>query len=112
LATQITENGEVLMVRLEERLDAASSPMVERKINTFIEAGHRKLLLNFASVGYLSSAGMRVLLTLSKKLHGLQGKMVICEVKEEVMEVVRMAGFDRILDILPNEMEALRALSA
>lgn len=112
MSVQIIEDEErgVLIARLEGRLDAASSPLVEQKITSFIDAGHRKLLLSFEQVDYLSSAGMRVLLTLSKKLQSLKGKMVLACVKADVMEVVRMAGFDRILEIRNTEREALSAL--
>ena len=109
MAVQVTEKqqGEVLVVGIEGRLDAATTPVVERKLSEKIEGGATKLVLNFAGVDYLSSAGMRLLLTVSKKLAALKGKMALSNVSDEVMEVIKMAGFDRVLDIHATETDAL-----
>ncbi len=108
MAVQVTEReqGGVLIVGLEGRLDAATSPVVERKLSEKIEGGVTKLVLNFAGIDYLSSAGMRLLLTVSKKLASLKGKLAVSNVSAEVMEVIKMAGFDRVLDIHATEAEA------
>lgn len=109
VAVQISEKqqGEVLVVSLEGRLDAATSPVVERKLSEKIEGGVTKLVLNFAGVDYLSSAGMRLLLTVSKKLVSLKGKLAVSNISDEVMEVIKMAGFDRVLDIHATEADAV-----
>src|SRR5262245_56908631 len=85
MEAQVEEKGDVIVVRLQGRLDAASSPQLEKKISSIIEAGHFKLILNFAGVDYLSSAGMRLMLSISKKLKHLEGKVVMCCLNEVVM---------------------------
>jgi len=97
----------ILVVKLSGRLDAASSPLLERKINSSLEGDRLKLLLNFEGVDYLSSAGMRLLLNLTKKLKSKQGRVAIAGVRPDVMEVIKMAGFDHILDIYSDEQGAL-----
>jgi anti-sigma B factor antagonist/stage II sporulation protein AA (anti-sigma F factor antagonist) len=101
------EKGEILIMRLSGRLDATSSPMLEKKITALIDGGKYKLLLNFDNIEYLSSAGMRLLLSTTKKLKSQDGKIVICSVVDNVMEVIKMAGFDHILHIKDTETEAL-----
>lgn len=110
METLVEEKGEVVVVRLKGRLDAASSPQVEKKINAIIESGHFKLLLNLAGVDYLSSAGMRLMLSVSKKLKHLEGKVVACNLSDEVLEVIKMAGFNQVLELYPSEEEGFNHL--
>lgn len=105
MQTQVEEKGDVIVVRLEGRLDAASSPQLEKQINSIIESGHFKLILNFAGVDYLSSSGMRLILSASKKLKSLEGKLLACNLTEEVMEVIKMTGFHQVIEIYPSEEE-------
>ncbi len=114
MSVDVTENREddVLVLRVDGRLDAASAPLLERKVNTVIEGGQARLVLNFERVTYLSSAGMRLLLAVSKKLSALQGRMVVASVNDEVMEVLKMAGFDQLLEFAHTESEALSKLKS
>jgi anti-sigma B factor antagonist/stage II sporulation protein AA (anti-sigma F factor antagonist) len=98
------------VLRLEGRLDAVTSPALERQISTLLEEQQQKLLIDFAKVDYLSSAGMRLLLASTKKLKARGGTCVLCNVNEEVMEIIKMAGFERILHLFPNEQAAWAAL--
>lgn len=108
---QIEEDQGVIIVRIEGRMDAASAPVLERKLAEKIEAGKIKLVLDFAKVNYLSSAGMRLLLSTTKKLKSEKGGLHLCSVSEEVMEIIKMAGFERIIQIFPTEQEALQGFS-
>ena len=107
LNVKIEEEQGKTIIRVEGRLDAASSPNLENKLNELINAGKKQLLLDFAKVDYLSSAGMRLLLSVTKKLKTIDGKLNFCSINEEVMEIIKMAGFERILAIYPTEKEAL-----
>lgn len=100
--------GDVLVLRVHGRLDAVSSPNVERKIFDYINGGRYKILLNFSGVDYLSSAGMRMLLSTSKKLKTFNGKLVVSCVTSNVMDVLRMSGFDHVLDLSKTEEDALK----
>ncbi len=106
---EVEERGNVMLIKVKGRLDAVTSPQLETKLSAIVDAGHQRLLLSFSGVDYLSSAGMRLLLAISKKLQGLEGKLVVCEVAEGVMEVINMAGFHRILTITDTEAQALEA---
>ena len=100
--------GEILILRIRGRLDAISSPQTERKVFEYINNGQNKLVLNFDGVDYLSSAGMRMLLSTSKKIKTLEGRLVVCQVTPNVMDVLKMSGFDHVLDLSLSEEEALR----
>lgn len=99
---------DVLILHLHGRLDAVSSPVAERRVFDYINNGQHKLLLEFSGVDYLSSAGMRMLLSTTKKLRTLTGQLVICSVTPNVMDVLKMSGFDHVLEIVKTEEDGLR----
>lgn len=96
------------ILRLDGRLDAVTSPILERKINSLIEEKHYRILLDFLRVDYLSSAGIRLLLSITKKLRAKKGDLALFAVNDEVMEIIKMAGFDKIFLIFSTEQEAFQ----
>lgn len=100
--------GEILLLRMSGRLDAVSSPGAERIVFDFINDGRNKLLIDFSGIDYLSSAGMRMLLSVTKKLKTLSGKLVLCSVTTNVMDVLKMSGFDHVLELTITEEDGLR----
>lgn len=108
---QIEDDQGASIVRLEGRMDATSAPLLEKKLTELISKGKMRLVLDFAKVDYLSSAGMRLLLSTTKKLKEDEGGLHLCSVSEEVMEIIKMAGFERIIRIFPTEQEALQGFS-
>ena len=105
--TEEKKNG-VLIITIKGRLDAISSPTAEKHVFELINTGADKLVLDLAGVNYLSSAGMRMLLSTTKKLKSLPGKMVLSSVTPNVMDVLKMSGFDHVLDISTTVPEALK----
>src|ERR1700686_4569966 len=97
------KKGDILIIRIKGRLDAISSPLAEKKVFESINNGQNKLLLDFTGVSYLSSAGMRMLLSTTKKLKTLAGKLVVCAITANVMDVLKMSGFDHVLEISKTE---------
>jgi anti-anti-sigma factor len=97
-----------VILRIDGRLDAASAPILERKISSLMDEGHHHLILDFSRIDYLSSAGMRVLLSATKKLKAQKGALVLFSVADDVGDIIKMAGFDKILHICSSEKEALQ----
>lgn len=100
--------GDILILRIIGRLDAVSSPVAESKVFDYINKGQHKLLLDFSGVDYLSSAGMRMLLSVTKKLKTLSGKLVLFGLTANVMDVLKMSGFDHVLELVASEEEGLK----
>lgn len=107
---EITEQqeGDILLLHIKGRLDAISSPTAEKKILDQITDGHHKLVLDFTDVDYLSSAGMRLLLRTTKKLKTVSGKLIVCSVTSNVMDVLKMSGFDHVIELSSTSEEALQ----
>lgn len=102
--------GDVLIIRLQGRLDALSSPAIQLRVLQDIANNHHKLLLNVAGVKYISSAGVMVLLSLNQKIKSVSGKLIVCAMDPNVHEIVKMTGFLRVLSVAKDEEEGLRNL--
>ena len=89
--------GEALELSLIGRLDTTTAPQLETELKRSID-GVTELTLNCAELEYLSSAGLRVLLA-AQKVMNKQGKMVVKNVNETIMEVFEITGFADILTI-------------
>ena len=90
-------NGNALCIALEGRLDTTTSPELEKELKTALN-GVDELTFDFAKLDYISSAGLRVLLSAHKTMMK-QGGMKVIHVNELVMEVFEVTGFSDILDI-------------
>ena len=95
-------------IRIDGRLDAVSSPILEKKILEIINGDTFNIVLDFSRLNYLSSAGMRLILSITKKLNLSGGALNCCSIGEDAMEIIKMAGFERIINIFPTEQEALQ----
>ena len=92
-----TRAGEELTVALEGRLDTITAPELDEVIKTEL-SGIKRLLFDFSKLEYISSAGLRVLLTAQKTM-SKQGSMVVKNVSEEVFEILEVTGFSNILTV-------------
>ena len=93
---KIMEDKQLTLI-LTGRLDTTTAPQLETELKRSI-GGVESLVLNFADLEYLSSAGLRVLLA-AQKVMNKQGKMVIRNVNETISEVFEITGFSDILTI-------------
>ena len=92
-----TKNDTTLTLAIQGRIDTTTAPQLEAELRSDID-GVTELYLDFTGVEYISSAGLRVLLS-AQKLMSRQGKMVLSHVNESVMEVFEVTGFSDILTI-------------
>ena len=92
-----TVNGSTLSIALEGRLDTTTAPELESELKSSL-AGITELIMDFTNLDYISSAGLRVLLSAQKTMTK-QGSMKITHVNEMVMEVFEVTGFVDILNI-------------
>ena len=104
---KVTNKENATILSLAGRIDTATAPELEQAINREIDGGHRKILLDFSGVSYISSGGLRVLLATAKKLKNAGDKFGICGLSAEVLKILKLAGFTSIFSIYPSEGEAL-----
>ena len=92
-----TKNNSTLTVAVEGRLDTTTAPNLEAELKSSLD-GITELIFDFSNLEYVSSAGLRVLLS-AQKIMNKQGKMVIRNVGEAIMEIFEVTGFSDILTI-------------
>ena len=97
MTINIEKNNGVTVIKLDGRLDTTTAPELEKAINNEGDA-LKSLVLDFSGVDYISSAGLRVLLTAQKKMN-VQGSMELVGVNDAVMDIFEMTGFADILVI-------------
>ncbi len=91
------QEGSDLEIALEGRLDTMTAPDLEAELNASL-GGAEKLTLDFSKLDYISSAGLRVLLSAHKAMSS-KGGMKITHVNEIIREVFEVTGFADILTI-------------
>lgn len=92
-----TKNASELVLALEGRLDTTTAPELEALLKEELD-GVDSLVFDFAKLEYISSAGLRVILSAQKQMNK-QGKMVIKNVSSDVLEIFEITGFSDILTI-------------
>ena len=97
MTIEIKRNTEETRIELVGRLDTTTAPALDKTINEDI-GDTKNLVLDFKGLEYISSAGLRVLLSAQKRLQKI-GSMKVVNVRETVMEVFEMTGFADILVI-------------
>lgn len=97
MTIEIKRNSKETVVELVGRLDTTTAPALDKTINEDI-GSTTNLIIDFKQLEYISSAGLRVLLSAQKKFQKI-GSMKVINVCEEVMEVFEMTGFADILTI-------------
>ena len=93
-----TQNGAELTLALEGRLDTTTAPQLEQELQQSLQ-GVTQLTMDFSALEYISSAGLRVLLSTHKAMLANQGQMKVTHVNEMVQEVFDVTGFSDILNI-------------
>lgn len=93
----LKRENDVLTISLEGRLDTSSAPELDAELNGALE-GVKTLYFDFKDLDYLSSAGLRILL-ITHKTMSKQGKMILRNVNDLIMETFDMTGFSSILTI-------------
>ena len=106
---QITQKqeGEVCIVSLKGDFDSGSAGEVEQSLNQAIFQGARKLLVDLDGTEYMSSAGLKVLLDVERKLKKKEGQIKLCCLRPHVKEVCNAAGFNQIFKIYNTVREGV-----
>jgi anti-sigma B factor antagonist len=108
---EVEQIGEVSVVNFVDRkiLDEQNIQIIGEQLFSLVDQeGRRNLLLNFGNVEYLSSAALGKLITLNKKVQGAKGKLVLCNIAPEILEVFEITKLDKFFKIEREEQAALQ----
>ena len=92
----VMEEGKPYLFAIKGRLDTNTSPQLEDFVGKLYETGVADIAVDMADCGFVSSAGLRVIVAMQKRA-ATGGSLVFRNVVPEVMEVFEMTGFDKIL---------------
>lgn len=112
---QINEerNGKAVIVVPAGRIDSTTSAALEGYFQKLAAAGERHLVVDFGGVDYISSAGLRVMLSLAKRTKDTNGSLALCALADSVSRVFMLAGFLPLFTVTGTRLEAIeRAGSA
>ncbi len=104
-----TKQEDLVILEPEGRLDTKTSHEFEKKLLEHLGAGQRRFVIDLATLEYLSSAGLRVLLMLAKKISGTEGALALCSMSDHVREVFEIAGFMSVFTVRGTRAEAIDA---
>ena len=100
-------SGSADVLRIEGRINAGSAPELEKEVLALVERGEGSVVLELARVDYVSSAGLRVFLTAVRALAGGSRGFALAAPTPDVMEVIKLTGFHRVLTIRDSVEAAL-----
>ncbi len=108
ISTEKREKG--LIVSVKGKVDAVTSQAFEKSLADLIEKGETTLLLNLSELDYISSAGLRSILSTAKLLKAKNGKLFFFGLHGPVKDVFKISGFGSIFKIYDTMEEALQQL--
>jgi anti-sigma B factor antagonist len=103
----ISEQQHVILVEVSGRVDSMNANQLGEALNAEIDNGHIQLVLDLAGVDYMSSAGLREIVSSLKRVKRASGDLRIAQPSERVREVLEMAGLDTIFHIYETQVEAV-----
>lgn len=90
--------NEASIIRTEKRIDTKTAPALEKAVNAAIEEGTGDIIVDMEDTAYISSMGLRVLLTAKKRLRNTDRTLKVRNVCQTVMEVFDITGYSGFLD--------------
>lgn len=96
-----------LIVNITGRLDSVSSSEFDQAAQKWLADGEKNVILDLQHLDYISSAGLRVILALAKKLKAAQGSLSWCCLSEMVQDVISCAGFDSFIPVFKDSRAAM-----
>lgn len=100
------KDGDVAVFRLSGRFDSSAAAAAEADLNAAV-TGAPRITVDLSGLDYISSAGLRVMLVLARKVQQASGKLALFGLKPPVRQVFTVSGFDTIISIQPDAAAAL-----
>jgi len=103
------EEGTVSIVAVTGRVDSSTAPELETALKKLVEAEKTQLVLDLKEVEYMSSAGLRAMVSTLKAVKRVNGDLRVASPSDRVNEVLRLAGLSSIFAIYSTREEAVKS---
>jgi anti-anti-sigma factor len=105
---QTAKEEKAVIVSVQGRIDAVTAPEFEKALSSLIARGENVFLFNFSGLEYISSAGLRSILSTAKQLKPKGGSILFSGLKGPVKDVFKISGFGAIFKIFETQEDALK----
>lgn len=102
-----TDVNSVTVVVVDGRVDSATAPELENSLKQLVESDKTRLVLDLAGVDYMSSAGLRAMVSTLKSVKRVSGDLRLASPSPRVAEVLRLAGLTSIFSIYSSQSDAV-----
>jgi anti-anti-sigma factor len=106
---QISRLENVTLVELEGRVDSSNANLLGEALTNEIDNGHTNLVLDISSVDYMSSAGLRELVSAYKKVKRVAGDLRLVQPSPRVQDILELSGLDTIFQVFPTQTDAVES---
>jgi len=104
------KENNISIIAVKGRMDAVSSPVFEKDISALIAQGENTFIINVSALEYISSAGLRSILTIAKHLKKLNGEIIFTGLQGTVEEVFKISGFQSLFKLYETDEKALNKI--
>ena len=104
-------DGDIVSVAVEGRLDSTNASQFEEAVNAEVGGSNCSLILDLENLAYISSAGLRAILLITKAIKVKGANIALCALPNQIEEVFSISGFDKIIPIHPTRQAAVDSLS-
>jgi len=111
MGISIEREGVTVIAKIDGRLDGANAQEFQGDLTDAIEDSDRAVVLDFADLSYISSAGLRVILITAKALKRQEAELAVCSLSDPIREVFEISGFDQIIPVRDSQADAIAAVS-
>jgi anti-anti-sigma factor len=107
LTVKENRTAQALVLLPESRLDSVNAGEFQALVTDHIDAGEKNVIVDFSNLDYISSAGIRVMQLATEAQKKSGGRFMLCAMNDNISNVFRITGFDRIIDIADTLQDAL-----
>ena len=100
----------ISIITVKGKMDAVSAPAFEKYISELITQGENTFIINLSSLEYISSVGLRSILTVAKQLKKINGEIMFTGLQGTVEEVFKISGFQSLFKLYETEEKALKKI--
>ena len=93
------------------RIDTTTAPALEQHLLRLLTGGERRIVVDFSGVDYISSAGLRVMLVLARRVRDANGQLGLCAMGDAVRQVFQLAGFLPLFTIRESRAAAVQQIA-
>lgn len=109
--SSLTES-DILLLKVAGKVDSNTSGEFEISLNEHIKENPEKIAADFSKVDYISSAGLRIILSLVKKVSRNKGKIVLFSLQPTLREIFEISGFTKVIALAEDKESAIKMLQS